>query len=56
MTFEEWWASLTEKEQRVIGINNAKFVWQKACEACAEKIKKTEKDAMPLFDDWDKKW
>jgi hypothetical protein len=68
MNFDHWWASLTEKEQRTIGINNAKFVWREACEVCAqiadvaepykcaELIRSVGRDSMPLFDDWDKKW
>lgn len=27
MTFDQWWATLTHKEQLVLGLNNAKFVW-----------------------------
>lgn len=27
MTFDQWWSTLTHKEQLVIGLNNAKFVW-----------------------------
>ena len=30
MTFDEWWATLTPAEHKVIGVNNAKFVWQAA--------------------------
>ena len=36
MNFNEWWATLTPQEQKVIGRTNAKFVWQDACEACAK--------------------
>ena len=36
MTFDAWWNALTIKEQTVIGKNNARFVWQQACEACAK--------------------
>ena len=40
MKFEEWWATLTPAEQKVIGRTNAKFVWLEACdaerEACAK--------------------
>ena len=35
MTFDEWWATLTEAEHRIIGKSNARYVWQQACEACA---------------------
>jgi hypothetical protein len=27
MRFEDWWEQLPDREQRVIGYNNAKFVW-----------------------------
>jgi hypothetical protein len=30
MTFEQWWGRLTQKEQTMIGLNNAKFVWNEA--------------------------
>ena len=36
MKFEEWWATLTVSEQKLIGRTNAKFVWMEACEACAK--------------------
>ena len=36
MNFNEWWATLTPAEQKVIGRTNAKFVWQDACEECAK--------------------
>lgn len=36
MNFNEWWATLTPQEQKVIGRTNAKFVWLEACEACAK--------------------
>ena len=40
MNFNEWWATLTPVEQKVIGRTNAKFVWMEACEiereACAK--------------------
>lgn len=35
MNFEDWWNTLTIKEQTLIGKNNAKFVWSAACEECA---------------------
>ena len=42
MIFEDWWALLTSTEQKVIGKNNAKFVWRQACaaerEACAKLV------------------
>jgi hypothetical protein len=30
MIFEEWWAQLPTAEQKLIGINNAKFVWEES--------------------------
>jgi hypothetical protein len=36
MTFEQWWATLTDAEHRVIGKHNARYVWNEACEACAK--------------------
>ena len=36
MTFEQWWATLTPQEHSLIGVNNARFVWSQACEACAQ--------------------
>jgi hypothetical protein len=36
MKFDDWWASLTQAEQKMIGINNAAFVWNSAVEACAK--------------------
>lgn len=36
MNFDQWWATLTPAEQKLIGLNNAKFVWQSACEECAK--------------------
>lgn len=64
MTFNDWWATLTPKEQQMIGVNNAKFVWREACEVCAqiadvsepyksaELIRSIGRDSMPLFNDW----
>jgi hypothetical protein len=28
--FEDWWAKLSPAEQKMIGVNNAKFVWEEA--------------------------
>lgn len=28
MTFEDWWDKLSAPEQKMIGVNNARFVWQ----------------------------
>jgi len=51
MKFEEWWATLTASEQKLIGRTNAKFVWMEACEACA---KVCEDNATDLSEgDWD---
>ncbi len=36
MTFEQWWNTLTIKEQTLIGKNNAKFVWGQAIDVCIE--------------------
>ena len=36
MNFDQWWATLTPAEQRLIGENNAKFVWDSAVEECAK--------------------
>ena len=30
MNFDKWWATLTPREQKVIGEHNARFVWQEA--------------------------
>ena len=38
MNFHEWWATLSPKEQLILGTNNARFVWQQAREACAKDI------------------
>ena len=35
MNFEQWWATLTIKEQTYIGKGTAKFVWSCAVEECA---------------------
>jgi hypothetical protein len=32
MTFEEWWATLTSAERRMIGESNARYVWNQALE------------------------
>lgn len=68
MTFEDWWATLTHKEQQMIGINNARFVWQQACEVCAQIADRAEpyqaadliraqgRGSMPLFGDWPGGW
>jgi hypothetical protein len=30
MKFEEWWGTISDAEQKLIGINNARFVWEEA--------------------------
>lgn len=45
MTFDQWWDTLSHKEQLTIGRNNARYVWKSACESCSE-ICKTEADAI----------
>ena len=30
MTFDDWWKTLTVAEQKLIGYNVAKFVWEQA--------------------------
>lgn len=30
MTFDAWWETLTDAERRLLGENNAKFVWNVA--------------------------
>jgi hypothetical protein len=36
MSFDKWWATITPKEQLLLGLNNAKFVWQQACQSQRE--------------------
>jgi hypothetical protein len=38
MTFEQWWATLTQREQQIIGEHNARFVWQEAAFHTVEEI------------------
>lgn len=33
MEFEKWWASLSKREHDLIGLNNARFVWESAQQA-----------------------
>jgi len=40
MKFDDWWAGLTQAEQKMIGVNNARFVWNSAVEACAKVCEK----------------
>jgi len=30
MTFKEWWGTISDAKQKLIGINNARFVWEEA--------------------------
>lgn len=55
MNFNQWWATLTDKEQKLLGQHNARFVWDAAAtaerEACA---KVCEENATDLSEgDWD---
>lgn len=36
MKFEEWWATLSPPERKVIGEHNARFVWNEAVEVYAK--------------------
>ncbi len=36
MNFDEWWATLSPPERRVIGEFNARFVWKEAVRECAK--------------------
>jgi hypothetical protein len=38
MTFDTWWASLTNREKDLIGVNNARFVWESAQQALRNEI------------------
>ena len=42
MNFNQWWATLTDKEQKLLGQHNARFVWDAAAtaerEACAKRL------------------
>jgi len=44
--FNTWWATLTPKEQSVIGINNARFVWNAASLAAARECEHEAEYAM----------
>lgn len=30
MSFDEWWNNISDAEKKLIGINNARFVWEEA--------------------------
>lgn len=38
MKFEDWWATLSPPERRVIGEHNARFVWNEAVRYERERI------------------
>ena len=44
MTFDQWWATLTPKEQLVLGCNNARFVWDAALDECVKMCRKVENE------------
>lgn len=44
MEFDKWWETLTTKEQFLLGKHNARFVWNQACESCADLIFKMIQD------------
>jgi len=37
--FDAWWSTLTDQEQKVIGVNNARFVWNEAARAFSKECK-----------------
>ena len=39
MNFDEWWATLTPQEHRVLGESNARFVWESAVGECMKEVK-----------------
>ena len=41
MTFDQWWATLTDKEQKLLGQHNARFVWDAAATAEREAVLQT---------------
>ena len=36
MSFDEWWATLTAAEQKILGKTNARYVWQQALESLSK--------------------
>lgn len=40
MTFNEWWETLTYREQNLIGVTNARFVWESAQQDLRNEISK----------------
>jgi hypothetical protein len=53
MNFDQWWDTLTIKEQTVIGKNNARFVWGQACGACEEECKQAHQRFKELWNRFD---
>jgi hypothetical protein len=49
MKFDDWWAGLTQAEQKMIGVNNAKFVWNSAFNACAVIAEDEIERVRPVF-------
>lgn len=33
MNFDQWWATLSTREQQMIGVNTAKYIWQSAVQS-----------------------
>lgn len=48
-TFDEWWATLTPAEKKVIGRTNAKYVWFEACAAEREACLKIAEEYAGVF-------
>lgn len=46
MTFDQWWATLSHKEQLALGLNNAKFVWKSALSQCEKLCRKEAERAL----------
>jgi hypothetical protein len=61
MTFEQWWATLTDAEHRVIGKHNARYVWDEASKQVADEIFAMVKeggwgwDSEGMREHWDKR-
>jgi hypothetical protein len=53
MKFEDWWNILPMKEQKLIGKNNAMYVWGQACEQCALLCDEAEKRYKELWNKFD---
>ena len=50
MNFSEWWTTLTPKERLVLGANNARFVWEQACDACVNECNEAHDRYKELWD------